>query len=293
MNEIINNNDTNDEICNIDDCVQTDNQVDLVQKAELIQFNNGWNDKNEKLIISIGENSASYKWMHERCAAYNKRIYNLTSIFLIILSSTLSAETFIPDNTSNPGLSITKQIIVYLITVISILQNFLKSEEYAEKHTTAAGEFSKLYHDIQQQMCRFRRDRHDASKYVSNCLTKYDSLIITHPDINKWVIRDFKKTFKNSNISLPDITDNINKIEIITEQNYQTQSNIKSIINTKTLHSNNLAEIHNAFQIHGDISDKDLENADVTELKRLKESFLQNKSKYEYERYLQHSLETD
>ena len=167
-----------DEICNVDDCVQTDNQVDLVQKAELIQFNNGWNDKNEKLIISIGENSASYKWMHERCSNYNKRIYNITSIFLIILSSTLSAETFIPDKNSNLGLIITKQIIVYLITVISILQNFLKSEEFAEKHSTAAGEFSKLYHDIQQQMCRFRRDRYDASKYVSNCLTKYDSLII-------------------------------------------------------------------------------------------------------------------
>ena len=293
MNGIINNNNNNDEICNIDDCVQTDNQVDLVQKAELIQFNNGWNDKNEKLIISIGENSASYKWMHERCSNYNKRIYNITSIILIILSSTLSAGTFIPDNTSNLGFNITKQLIVYLITVISILQNFLKSEEYAEKHTTAAGEFNKLYHDIQQQMCRFRRDRHDASKYVSNCLTKYDSLIITHPDINKWVVRNFKKTFKNSNISVPDITDNINKIEIITEQNYQTQNNIKSIINTQTFQSNNLAEIHNAFQIHGDISDKDLENADITELKRLKLSFLQNKSKYEYERYLQHSLETD
>ena len=293
MNGIINNNNNNDEICNIDDCVQTDNQVDLVQKAELIQFNNGWNDKNEKLIISIGENSASYKWMHERCSNYNKRIYNITSIILIILSSTLSAETFIPDNTSNLGFNITKQLIVYLITVISILQNFLKSEEYAEKHTTAAGEFNKLYHDIQQQMCRFRRDRHDASKYVSNCLTKYDSLIITHPDINKWVIRNFKKTFKNSNISVPDITDNINKIEIITEQNHQPQNNIKSIINTQTFQSNNLAEIHNAFQIHGDISDKDLENADVTELNRLKLSFLQNKSKYEYERYLQHSLETD
>ena len=282
-----------DEICNVDDCVQTDNQIDLVQKAELIQFNNGWNDKNEKLIISIGENSAAYKWMHERCSNYNKRIYNITSIFLIILSSTLSAETFIPDKNSNLGLSITKQIIVYLITVISILQNFLKSEEFAEKHSTAAGEFSKLYHDIQQQMCRFRRDRYDASKYVSNCLTKYDSLIITHPDINKWVISNFKRTFKNSNISVPDITDNINKIEIITEQSHITQNNIKSIINTKTLHSNNLVEIHNAFQIHGDISDKDLENADVKELKRLKESFLQNKSKYEYERYLQHSLETD
>jgi hypothetical protein len=55
----------------------------------------------------------------------------------------------------------------------------------------------------------------------------------------------------------------------------------------------NLAQIHNAFQIHGDISDKDLENINSTELKSLRERFLDTKSNYEYQRFLQHSRETD
>ena len=65
--------------------------------------------------------------------------------------------------------------------------------------------------------------------------------------------------------------------------------------NTNNNQSNmcNLAQIHNAFQIHGDISDKDLENINSTELKSLRERFIDTKSNYEYQRFLQHSSEND
>ena len=50
---------------------------DVLHKADLMRLNNGWNDKNERIIISVGENAASYKWMHEKCANYHKFIYKL------------------------------------------------------------------------------------------------------------------------------------------------------------------------------------------------------------------------
>lgn len=282
----------------------------ILHKADLLVLNNGWNDKNEKIIISIGENSASYKWMHERCASYHKTIYKFTSILLIILSTGLSTETII--NNDDPIVKLSIQIITYLVTVISVLQNFLKSEEIGEKHLMAANEFSKLYHDIQQQMCMFRRDRTNATKYVSDCLKLYDSLIINNPDINSYIIKEFKRTFKNADISLPDIADKIQKIEIITEPHSYTITNIdkhldinsendsqdisnhitNSITNKYNTHlSNNLASIHNAFQIHGDFSDKDLENINYTELQQIKNKLF--KYNYEYERFLQHSHEKD
>ena len=282
----------------------------ILHKADLLVLNNGWNDKNEKIIISIAENSASYKWMHERCASYHKTIYKFTSILLIILSTGLSTETII--NNDDPIVKLSIQIITYLVTVISVLQNFLKSEEIGEKHLMAANEFSKLYHDIQQQMCMFRRDRTNATKYVSDCLKLYDSLIINNPDINSYIIKEFKRTFKNADISLPDIADKIQKIEIITEPHSYTITNIdkhldinsendsqdisnhitNSITNKYNTHlSNNLASIHNAFQIHGDFSDKDLENINYTELQQIKNKLF--KYNYEYERFLQHSHEKD
>lgn len=291
---------------------QINSSEDVLHKAEIMAFNNSWNDKNEQIIISIGENSASYKWMHEKCASYHKFIHRFTSILLIILSTALSAETIIPNNyndkcNSDFTLDIIKRIFVYIVTVLSVLQNFLKSQETGEKHLIAASSFSNLYHDIQQQMCMFRRDRINATRYVSDCLKQYDSLIINNPDISSHVLKKLKNTFNNTGISLPDIADKIKKIEIIAEDsptpkynknNKNNKNKGISVISANNINKNqsnicNLAEIHNAFQIQGDISDKDLENINSIELKSLREKFLDKKSNYEYQRFLQHSHEND
>ena len=278
---------------------------DVFNKTELMRLNNGWNDKNERLIISLGENAASYKWMHEKCASYNKFVYKLTNIFLIFLSTSLTAETIFPQettctNNSLDTLSIIKKIFVYLVNLLSVLQSFFKSEVAGEKHLNASGSFSNLYHDIQQQMCMFRRNRTNATKYVGECLKAYDSLVINSPDINSFVLKRFKSTFQNSDISLPEIADKIQKIEIITEdvKNFMmdkrdiNEYNIKQNSSNKQ-NSNNLAQIHSAFQIHGDITDKDLENINSLELKELKNKFTKERLEYEYNRFLQHSHEND
>ena len=110
----------------------------------------------------------------------------------------------------------------------------------------------------------------------------------------------FKSTFQNSDISLPEIADKIQKIEIITEdvKNFMmdkrdiNEYNIKQNSSNKQ-NSNNLAQIHSAFQIHGDITDKDLENINSLELKELKNKFTKERLEYEYNRFLQHSHEND
>ena len=276
---------------------------DVLHNVDLILLNNGWNDKNEQIIISIGENAASYKWMHEKAETYNKTMYKITNIILIILNTLLSAETIIPNDNENTFISILKKVVIYTVTLISVLQNFLKSQEAGEKHSVAAGAFSELYHDIQQQMCMFRRDRTNAKIYVSNCLKTYDSLIVNNPDINDSIIKKFKMTFKNSDIALPDIADKIQKIEIITEpttnikgmtiNTIESKEESKSNLHSNNLNCNNLAQIHNVFQIHGDINDNDINDINGTELKQLKNKFMQQKINYEYQRFLQHSLETD
>lgn len=281
---------------------ETHTTNDVLHKTELMKLSNGWNDKNENIIISVGENAASYKWMHERCASYHKIVYNIMSVLLIILSTTLTAETIFPRNDPPPltVIEIIKRLIIYIVNLLSVLQTFFKSEEVSEKHLNASGLFSNLYHDIQQQMCMFRRDRINASKYVADCLKTYDSLVINSPDINSFILKKFKITFQNSDISLPDIADKIQKIEIITEdiKNISNEPIKQMIIdkddkNDQKPNCNNLAQIHNAFQIHGDISDRDLENINAIELSELRQKFLKQRLDYEYNRFLQHSNEND
>lgn len=270
----------------------------IPEKLDLIALNNGWNDKNERIIISIGENAASYKWMHERSASYYKTTHKSLSIVLILFTSGLSAESVLPnDSDSSRYIIITRNVITYIITIISILQNFLKLEQMHEQHMSYAASFSKLYHEIQQQMCMYRRNRRNATKYLSETLKKYDNLVINGPTIIQNVINNFKNTFKNSSISLPDIADRIEKIEIITEpiqvSSIELQNKDKGQKRYGRYGICNLNQIHSAFQIHGDITDKDLEKANTIELQYLRKKFLKEKSNFEFQRYLQHTLEDD
>ena len=320
------------------------NKIDSIcNKIDIILLNNGWNDKNERIIISIGENSASFKWMHERSASFYKIIYQILTILLIIFNTGLSAETLLPENTSNETINLVRQIITYIVTVISVLISFLKLEKLSSKHISAANSFNKLYHKIQQQMCMYRRDRENAQKYISDMLKKYDSLIINSPDINPIILKNFKNIFKNTDISIPDIADKIQKIELITEEENKSNNNEinknsksnnkiknldvivvddayqvtkkqerddktgddktdKTVFTKRSLNICNLDQIHNAFQIGGDITDEDILEMHDIEMqdpnKKLNERIKnyknkKNKSLYEYNRFLQHSNEND
>jgi len=261
---------------------------DIQHKLDIMSINNCWNDKNERIIISIGENAAAYKWMHERSAIYYKSTSQTLGIVQIILSTTLSAETIIPTNSDDILIEISRRVLIYIITVISVVQNFLKYEELSERHSSAAIAFSQLYHEIQEQMCMYRRHRHNATKYVSSVLKQYDSLLLSGPSVEKWVINIFKTTFKDTGIAMPDVADKIEKIEIITEPKEIDEKEIKSVQSVC-----NLDKIHNAFQIHGDITDQDIENTSAIELKQLRSKFYNERAVYEYNRYMQHNTEFD
>jgi hypothetical protein len=268
----------------------------IQDKIELMNLNNGWNDKNEQLLISIGENAASYKWMHEASSNYHNNVDNIINIASIVLSSLLSIQTLFPndncDDTNVNGLVIAKQVILYIVTILSFLQSFLNSQVLSQKHLFASGAFSELYHDIQEQMCMFRKDRINAKQHVSVCLKKYDSLVVNNPDINDYISKKFQKTFGGNGISLPNIIDKVQKIQVIKEDEDINMSNQRIQINQnpgqgtfanfdKRQCTSHLAEINNLFQINGDISDIELD-------------YLKSKKfEHEYNRFLKHSEETD
>ena len=272
---------------NDDDNIEVVSDKHINDKIDLMNFNNGWNDKNENLLISIGENAASYKWMHEASSNYHNTIHNIISIALVVLSSLLSIQTLFPNESSvdvNFVVVITKQVVLYIVTILSFLQSFLNSQVLSQKHFFASGLFSELYHDIQEQMCMFRKDRINAKQHVSACLKKYDSLVVNNPDINWYISRKFQNTFSGNGISLPSIIDKVQKIQIIREEDNSNNQGIQmDVYNASRVPfvNSNLAKINNVFQINGDISDIELD-------------YLKSKKfEHEYNRFLTHSKETD
>ena len=264
---------------------KTDDEDDIITPLQSKKQNtnqDGWNEKNERIIISIGENAAGYKWMHEKSANMYKYINQVLSIVLIVFSAGLTAETVFPTVSSDPAVDIVKRVLTYFVTAISVVQSFLKYEQLSEQHNNAAGNFSELYHDIQQQMCMYRRERKPAVSYMAEILTKYDTLVIQTPIISKLIISQFKKTFQNASISMPEIADEIHKIEIVTEPSEENHQNkrkfkfkTKSIemqqLNTQANPICNLSEIHEITQNEQQMR------------------FLNQKDNYEYERFMKHN----
>lgn len=242
-------------------------------KLDLLLINNGWNDKNEILIVSIGENAAAYKWMHEKCNSKYASYDNLLNLIIIIFNTILTTQTFI--TVESNAIEISKKIFIYIVTLLAVINNFLKYKELSINHLNAIGEFSELYHDIQQQMCMYRKDRDNASRYIKSIIKTYDSLIVSCPDIPNSILNHFKKKFQNSDIEMPDISDKIQKIEIITQP-----SNVFNIHSLNSFSENLPKEtfIKNSLKIDGDLTENDIP------LLLIKKKALNAKSEYEYDR---------
>jgi hypothetical protein len=241
------------------------NNEDVVEskksKFDILLINNGWNDKNEQLIASIGENSEVYKIMHEKSFKRYSLIHRIIGVIIVLMNSVLSAQIAFNGGNSCEQSGLFQKIVIYLVTIISVVNNFLNYQELATNHKNASTHFSEVTHDVQQQMCLYRKDRENAIKYIQHILKKYDSLNTSSPSVPDYLIRELNKTYKNSGISMPD---KMRKIDITSEntqfpENTQIPENIKISENTDVCIEMGHLKVENysPYRIRGDICDDD------------------------------------
>jgi hypothetical protein len=235
-----------------------------VTKFDILLLNNGWNDKNEKLIASIGENSEAYKWMHEKASKRYYLMNRIVGIFIVVLNAVLSAQTTF---TADCQKDIFQKVLIYIVTILSVINNFLNFQELATNHKNASSHFGDITHDVQQQMCLYRKDRESAVKYVQHTLKKYDSVNTNSPAMPDYILKELNKKYKNSGISMPD---KMHKIDIIADEprpiDNDNSSNDTRNIN---ININNDVEMgrlgtynidnYNPLKIQGDITEDDVE----------------------------------
>ena len=109
-------------------------------------LNNGWNDKNEKLIVGIGYNCGIYKQLHEQSSRYYKKFNKGINLSLLIFSIFLTTDSII-NLLKDDTLIIIQKVIIFIIAIISIINNFLKYGELSEQHLQAANSFNIIYND--------------------------------------------------------------------------------------------------------------------------------------------------
>jgi len=244
-------------------------------KENVLLMNNGWNDKNEKILISIGENSASYKWLHDASGSLYSTISKAMSIALILITTSMTSITIVPSGTIAIG--IFNQVCTYIITIISILQRFLKYEQRATMHYTQSKEFERLYHDIQQKMSLYRKERGKAVSTMSKTLKVYDDLILNSPSISNYIVNKFKTTFKDANISIPIVAGNIDKIEAVDERVIDVEHTGAQPVLTK------LNVINSCVN---EYTDKDIEVMDKEKIDHLNDIYLKSVMNHELSRLM-------
>jgi hypothetical protein len=251
-------------------------ETDRVDKTKLIKiFNNGWNDNNEKLIVSIGEHAASYKWMHEHSFRIFTNLNRAVSMLIVCANAILTAQSAFQGTYTECEATLFQKILIYIVTAMSIIHNFVRFQEVATNHQNAIKNFGELYHDIQQQMCLYRKDRVKANKYLQNIMRKYDNLTSDSPKIPELVMYLFKREYRHSDIALPDTVDKIHKIDI----NKDAGNTDKVNINSKVCNLSKLT----------DISKENGNNASEDEIQDF-EHYLKTQAKdarvlYEFERW--------
>jgi len=269
----------------------------VLNKLDILMLNNGWNDKNEKLIIEIAYNSGIYKRLHKQSSQYYKSINKIINLSLLILSIFLTTDSIL-DLLRDDILELVQKIIVFTVTLLSLINNFLKYGELSEQHLQASNKFNTIYNNIRNTMCIYRKDRYNASKYIKGVLKDYDQLEIESPDIPQLFItlieRKINSDVKYENINMP--TDPFAEIDVVTEDeehgNLVQMKSIKKKKNDTTSNRKfkinnmqNISEIYDCVKIDGEISEND--NITMIDLQNHRKNALDLETQYEFNRFMQ------
>lgn len=274
----------------------------VLNKLDILVLNNGWNDKNEKLIVDVGYNCGIYKQLHEQSSRYYKKLNKGINLSLLIFSVFLTTDSII-NLLKDDVLLIVQKIIIFIVAIISIMNNFLKYGELSEQHLQSSNSFNLVYNDIRNMMCVYRKDRMNAVKYIQQTIKEYDHLEISSPEIPERLIKQMETKLKSNekfkNISMPD--DQLREIEVIIDKNEPNENIQLNTLNVssqstppetvklspnkfKINNMQNIQQIHECFRIDGDLSEND--NLTTNDIEHYRRNGLELQSQYEFNRFM-------
>jgi hypothetical protein len=218
-----------------------DKNRDAKFKYGMFLLNNGWNERNEQLLVSIGHNAYIYKKIHHKVHRHFKFFNYIYTFLLVVLNGGLSTQAIFYSSSIESDPSIQKTLII-ISTLLTFIYNFLRLQEKDTQHSQYSKSFSELYHDIQNQMCMYRKDRSNAIKYVFRILKKYDHLTIAGPNIPFYVHYKLEQLYdlgKFKTIHTDETETDNAKIDIITEHSKSHPNNNDNNDNNNNNNNNN------------------------------------------------------
>ena len=179
-----------------------------------------WNDTEVNLLKKWGEQSASYRVLHNR--AYRKYKY-LTALFTIpvIIISTLTGTANFSQGTIiqiYPSFDLYLPLVIGTLNLISgivtTIGQFLRVSELNEANRNASISYGKFARNISTELSLPPNERtYSGLDFIQICRNEMDRLIEQSPEIPMKIINKFEHNKKFKNIIKPELI-NITSIDV-------------------------------------------------------------------------------
>lgn len=182
-----------------------------VKRSGLIKQQNAasWSPHMEDLMKMWGEKAAGLRFIHSKSSGKWRGFSNKLTLLSIGISAVASGVSLVAASVEDPTI---KNGILYgvggvglISSLIQSLKKFYNAEEKAADHGAIAKQFGSYYRFMTLQLGMSREDRMPSNQLSDFALKEYERMQQDAPPIGGDEIQLFKKTFKNSSQSVPDV----------------------------------------------------------------------------------------
>lgn len=188
--------------------------VDDKSPSEIIQ---SWNSGEEDLLAGIADRCNCMRWMHEKSEIRYEKFNFYLTIPSILLSTVSGTATIGIQSLTNykTEISIVVGVTTLSIGMLTSLNQYMKSSQFAEAHRAASIAYGKLHRLISSELAMRRDQRKEAQGFLLHVRTEQDRLQEISPGIPDSVIQEFKQVFKNKEgLELPEIVGDLEHVTI-------------------------------------------------------------------------------
>jgi len=180
-----------------------------------------WNPAQEELLKGISERSNGMRWLHTQCNIYFENTNFYLTIPNVVISTlnggfTMSLTALFPDGDQQKAATTVIGLISIFSAMLITMNQYIKSQQMMEAHRAAGLAYSKLYRMVSNELALRRDQRSNALDFLKFVRQEQDRLESTSPSILPHIIAKFNIQFKDRDIEKPEITGDLDPVEVNT-----------------------------------------------------------------------------
>ena len=178
----------------------------ILEEATRSRVLSSWDHQTELEVVSYGERSLGYHWIHYASAMYYNKLNSFLSISVIISSGTTTAVTAVGLNSDeSQGLMIILAIFSGISTILASILRFMRAGEQYEKHLNSAIQFQNMANEIKMELSFKQDDRSHAKEFMEKIYLEYNKITADMPTPPSVIVEKFKREIVEKDIAIPEI----------------------------------------------------------------------------------------